>query len=57
MTHAELVAELSGQIEAHFPECAVVIENDDGEAFELVDVAFENVNDQDQILVKIARKS
>lgn len=54
-THEDFVAELIAQLDAH-PDAPVVIENEEGEAFEIVDCTFENVADRDQVFVTIARR-
>ena len=54
MTHQELTAELSAQLAEH-PDRPLVIEDEDGRQYEIVDCSMENVGDADQVLLVISR--
>lgn len=49
-----MVEELAAQLEVH-PNIPVVVEDEDRVAYEIDDVAFQNVDGKDQITVRIAR--
>lgn len=53
-SHQSMVEELAAQLEVH-PNIPVVVEDEDRVAYEIDDVAFQNVDGKDQITVRIAR--
>lgn len=54
-THQDWVEELADQLASH-PNVPVVVLDDDRRSYEIEDVAFRNVDGEDQITVRIVRE-